>query len=163
MKLRDDAIRFSVTVDWAANVSCYLENQRAGEWRYLTVYDNMKNEFACMASENPLEFIAAGGKIVQILKNGEVQKPIGWDGTGGWIFEVENGDDFVVTTQGPSTDFVIEAAAGNAPLDAYFFKTSDGTVLDVTGMSQIIKGNQGELVYVSARSEERRVGKECRL
>ena len=151
MKLRDDAIRFSVTVDWAANVSCYLENQRAGEWRYLTVYDNMKNEFACMASENPLEFIAAGGKIVQILKNGEVQKPIGWDGTGGWIFEVENGDDFVVTTQGPSTDFVIEAAAGNAPLDAYFFKTSDGTVLDVTGMSQIIKGNQGELVYVSAR------------
>lgn len=152
MKLKASAIRFSITVDYSANVDCYLENQREGAWELLTVYDNMKNEFTIDASQNPLEFIPAeGAEIIQVLKNGVVQSPIGWGGSNGWIFEAENGDEFTLATKGSPTDIVIEAPEGQASLEGYFFKRADGTHVTLTGGRATYSGHLGEMIYVSGR------------
>lgn len=152
MQRKADAVGFSITVDYVGNVQCYLENQRQGAWELLTVYDNSKCDFVIDASQNPLEFVpSAGAEIVSILKNGEPQSPIGWEGTNGWIFEVEDGDQFVVTTKGAPTVVAIEAPEGNAPLDAYFFTKADGTSVSLSGMSADLQGNLGETITVKAR------------
>lgn len=152
MELDASAIRFSLTVDYAPNVSCFLENQREGEWEYLTVYDNVKTNFVIVDSQNPLEFIPAeGAEILQVLKNGEPQIATGWGGSNGWVFVVENGDEFTVTTKGAPTTVAIEAPEGNAPLDAYFFTKADGTSVPLSGMSADFEGNLGETVVVKAR------------
>lgn len=152
MERKADAIGFSITVDYAANVECYLENQRQGAWEYLSLYDNTKCDFVIDASQNPLEFIAAqGAEILSITKNGEPQSPIGWGGSNGWLFEVENGDQFIVTTKGAPTTISLEAPDGNAPLDAYFFTKADGTSISLSGMSATYEGNLGELITVKAR------------
>ncbi len=152
MKMKDSAIRFSITADYAANLSCFLENQRLGNWEVLTVYDNVKTDFVIVAEQNPLEFMAAeGADIVKVIKNGVEQQPIGWEGAGGYVFEVQDGDEFVVTTKGAPTDILLEAAENNAPLQSYFFRRADGSVLDLSGMSATFRGNLGETIRVSAR------------
>lgn len=152
MELDETAIKFSLTVDYAANVSCFLENQREGEWELLTVYDNVKGNFVIVNSQNPLGFIPAeGAEIVQVLKNGEVQLATGWGGTNGYAFEVENGDEFVVSTKGAPTDILIEAPEGNAPLDAYIFKKADGSRIPLSGRSDTYTGNLGEMITLAAR------------
>ena len=152
MSLKDTAILFSITVDYTPNVDCYLENERQGTNELLTLYDGVKTSFAIDASQNPLEFIpTSGAEIVQILKNGEVQSPIGWNGAGGWVFEVENGDNFVVTTKGAPTDILVEAPEGNADLKYYYFTKPDGSQIDLSGMSALLKGNLGETIKVSPR------------
>ncbi len=152
MKIKSTAIRFSLTVDYAPNVSCYLENQREGAWELLTVYDNVKTNFVIVNSQNPLEFIAApGAEILQVLRNGEVMNPTGWGGSNGWVVEVEDGDDFVVSTKGAPTDITIEAPEGNASLESYFFKKADGSEINLSGMTATYTGNLGETIYVSGR------------
>lgn len=152
MELKETAIRFSITVDYSPNVSCVLENQREGAWEYLTVYDNVKTDFAIDASQNPLEFIpAAGAEILQVLKNGEPQLATGWEGSNGYVFVVGDGEEFVVTTKGAPTTITVEAPDGDAPLDAYFFTKSDGSLIALSGMSDSFEGNLGETVYVKAR------------
>lgn len=152
MSLKDTAILFTLTVDFVGNVDCYLENQRAGAYELLTLYDGVKTKFAIESTQNPLEFIAkSGAEIVKVLKNGEPQNPIGWDGTGGWVFEVENGDDFVVTTKGAPTDILVEAPDGNADLKYYYFTRRDGTQIEMSGNSATLSGNLGEVIVVTPR------------
>lgn len=152
MQFKETAIRFSITVDYSPNVSCFLENQREGAREYLTVYDNVKTDFVIEDSQNPLEFIPAeGAEILQVLKNGEPQRATGWGGSNGWVFVVEDGEEFVVTTKGAPTAITVEAPEGNAPLDAYLFTKSDGSSVALSGMSDNFEGNLGEMVYVKAR------------
>ncbi len=152
MQLKATALKFSITVDYAANVDCWLENQRQGEYEKLTVNDNVKTSFAIDASQNPLEFIPAeGAKIVQVLRNGVAQNATGWGGSNGWVFEVEDGDDFSVSTKGTPTDILIEAPEGNAALDAYIFTRNDGSTVSLSGQSATLTGNLGEMINVSER------------
>ena len=152
MQLKATALKFSITVDYAANVDCWLENQRQGEYEKLTVNDNVKTSFAIDASQNPLEFIPAeGAEIVQVLRNGVAQNATGWGGSNGWVFEVEDGDDFSVSTKGTPTDILIEAPEGNAALDAYIFTRNDGSTVSLSGQSATLTGNLGEMINVSER------------
>ncbi len=152
MQLKATALKFSITVDYAANVDCWLENQRQGEYEKLTVNDNVKTSFAIDASQNPLEFIPAeGAEIVQVLRNGVAQNATGWGGSNGWVFEVEDGDDFSVSTKGTPTDILIEAPEGNAALDAYIFTRNDGSNVSLSGQSATLTGNLGEMINVSER------------
>ncbi|MDE6098259.1 MAG: hypothetical protein K2G24_05165 [Muribaculaceae bacterium] len=153
LKLKDSAISFSITVDYAANLSCYLEYQRDGSgWDELTLYNNVKTSFVIGELQNPLEFVPSpGAEIVQILKNGEAQKPIGWNGSNGWVFEVENGDNFVVTTKGAPTEIVFEAPDGQAALESYFFRRADGSEIALSGKTDSYTGYLGETIYVSGR------------
>lgn len=152
MQMKATALRFTLTVDYAANVDCYLENQREGAYELLTVYDNVKAQFAIDASQNPLEFIpATGAEVIQVLRNGVAQNATGWGGSNGWVFEVEDGDDFVVSTKGAPTDITIEAPEGNASLDAYFFTKDDGSRIDLSGQSAVYTGSLGEMIYVTGR------------
>ena len=152
MKMKATALRFSITVDYAANVDCFLENQRQGDYEKLTVYDGVKTSFAIDASQNPLEFIPAeGAEIIQVLKNGVAQNATGWGGSNGWVFEVEDGDEFSVSTKGAPTDILIEAPEGNAALDAYLFTRNDGSTINLSGQSATLSGNLGEMINVSAR------------
>ncbi len=152
MQLKATALKFSITVDYAANVDCWLENQRQGEYEKLTVNDNVKTSFAIDASQNPLEFIPAeGAEIIQVLRNGVAQNAMGWGGSNGWVFEVEDGDDFSVSTKGTPTDILIEAPEGNAALDAYIFTRNDGSTVSLSGQSATLTGNLGEMINVSER------------
>lgn len=154
MKLKATAIRFSITVDYAQNVDCFLESQRqeGAKWQHLKLTDNAKTEFVMDASQNPLEFQpATGAEIVKLLNNGKELQPIGWEGAGGWVYEVKDGDEFVCTTKGAPTDVLIEAPEGNAPLESYFFRRADGSVEALSGMSATLTGNLGEKIMVSAR------------
>jgi hypothetical protein len=152
MQLKATALKFSITVDYAANVDCWLENQRQGEYEKLTVNDNVKTSFAIDASQNPLEFIPAeGAEIIQVLRNGVAQNATGWGGSNGWVFEVEDGDDFSVSTKGTPTDILIEAPEGNAALDAYIFTRNDGSTVSLSGQSATLTGNLGEMINVSER------------
>lgn len=152
MKLSSSAIKFSITVDYAPNVSCYLENQREGAFELLTVYDNVKTDFVIVESQNPLEFMPApGAKVVQVLRNGEVMSPTGWEGSNGYVVEVVDGDEFVVSTQGAPTTIKVEAPEGNASLESYFFKKNDGSEISLSGTSADYTGSLGETIYVSAR------------
>ena len=152
MQLKATALKFSITVDYAANVDCWLENQRQGEYEKLIVNDNVKTSFAIDASQNPLEFIPAeGAEIIQVLRNGVAQNATGWGGSNGWVFEVEDGDDFSVSTKGTPTDILIEAPEGNAALDAYIFTRNDGSTVSLSGQSATLTGNLGEMINVSER------------
>lgn len=154
MKLSDSAIRFSVQVDYPRNIVAYLEWQRNGshDWEVLTLNSGV-NTFAILDDANPLEFMAvAGGEILQVTCNGEVVNPIGWEGTGGYLISVANGDAFTVTTRGPEIEMLVSAASSStADLSAYYFTKSDGTELQLSGRQTTITGNQGEYVYVSPR------------
>lgn len=152
MSLKDTAISFTITVDYVANVDCYLENQRQGAYELLAMYDGVKTSFVIEDAQNPLEFIAkTGAEVVSVLKNGEAQNPIGWNGANGWVFVVENGDDFVVTTKGAPTEILVEAPDGNADLKYYKFTKADGSPVELSGMSATLTGNLGEKIYVSPR------------
>ncbi|MDE6120602.1 MAG: hypothetical protein K2F63_02310, partial [Muribaculaceae bacterium] len=153
MKVKDSALNFSITVDYAANVACYLEYQRDGSgWAELTVYNNVKTSFVIDALENPLEFVAsAGAEILSITKNGVAQKPIGWNGVNGWVFEVEDGDDFVVTTKGAPTEILLEAPNGQASLEGYYFSKADGSQIALSGQTASYTGNLGEMITVAPR------------
>lgn len=146
-----DAIKFSITVDYAPNITASLENQRQGEYTQLTL-NNGKNDFVCLPANSPLEFFATeGASIVAMTRNGETVNPTGWGGSNGWVFELENGDDFVVTTQGKEVDVKLVAPEGNAALDSYFFKNADGDVYKATGMEYTLNVHAGEMIYVSPR------------
>lgn len=152
MQMKATALRFSITVDYAANVDCFLENQRQGDYEKLTVYDGVKASFAIDASQNPLEFIPAeGAEIIQVLRNGVAQNATGWGGSNGWVFEVEDGDEFSVSTKGAPTDILVEAPEGNAALDAYLFTRNDGSTINLSGQSATLTGNLGEMINVSVR------------
>lgn len=76
--LSPDAIQFSVTVDYAPNVTACLENQRQSQYTPLTLKDG-KNEFVCLPANSPVEFSATeGASIVAMTRNGESVNPIGW-------------------------------------------------------------------------------------
>lgn len=152
MQMKATALRFSITVDYAANVDCFLENQRQGDYEKLTVYDGVKTSFAIDASQNPLEFIPAeGAEIIQVLGNGVAQNATGWGGSNGWVFEIEDGDEFSVSTKGAPTDILVEAPEGNAALDAYLFTRNDGSTINLSGQSATLTGNLGEMINVSVR------------
>ncbi|MGM9806301.1 MAG: hypothetical protein ACI3Z7_07745 [Candidatus Aphodosoma sp.] len=149
--LSPDAIQFSVTVDYAPNVTACLENQRQSPYTPLTLKDG-KNEFVCLPANSPVEFSATeGASIVAMTRNGESVNPIGWGGSNGWVFELEDGDDFVVTTQGKEVDVKLTAPEGNTALDNYFFKNAKGNVYKATGIEYLLKVHAGEMIYVSPR------------
>lgn len=151
MGLSPEAVRFSITVDYAPNISAALENQRESAYQWLQLI-NGKNDFACLASNSPLEFFASeGASIVSMTRNGKTVNPIGWGGTNGWVFELEDGDNFVVTTQGKDVDVKVIAPEGNAPLEYYFFTSSTGSTFTPEGMESIIKTHVGEMIYISPR------------
>ncbi len=151
LSVSGDAIKFSITVDYAANISAALEYQREGEWKWLTLRDG-KNDFVCMASESPLEFFAAeGAEIMGMTRNGEPVKAIGWNGANGWVFELEDGDDFVVSTRGRAVTINLTAPEGNVALENYLFTTTDGRTLSPEGMQYPLPAYDGETIYVTPR------------
>ncbi len=151
MSLSPEAIRFSITVDYAPNITAALENQREGEWQWLSLHDG-KNDFVCVAANSPLEIFAAdGASILSMERNGAPVNPIGWGGANGWIYELEYGDEFVVATQGKEVDVKLIAPEGNASLESYTYTTSDGRTLSPEGMEYTIKSHIGETVYVTPR------------
>ena len=77
--------------------------------------------------------------------------PIGWGGANGWIYELEDGGEFVVATQGKEVDVKLIAPEGNASLESYTYTTSGGRTLSPEGMEYTIKSHIGETVYVTPR------------
>lgn len=154
MGVSENAIRFSITVDYAPNLSAFLENQReeGKPWISLDLKDG-KNNFVCLPENTPLGFFeTTGASIVAVTRNGEPASPTGWGGSNGWVFEpLEDGDDFVVTTQGKEVDVELVAGEGYASLDNYFFKNADGKEYKASGMNYMIKVHAGETIYVSPR------------
>lgn len=151
MILDPEAIKFSITVDYAPNLSAALENQREGTYQFLTLKDG-KNNFVCLPDNSPLEFFeTAGAEILGMTRNGEVCNPIGWEGTNGWVYELEDGDAFVVKTKGKPVQVALSAPEGNAPLQSYFFIDSMGNSYTPTGMDDTISTFNGDSIFVTPR------------
>ena len=151
MTLDPEAIKFSITVDYAPNLSAALENQREGAYQFLTFKDGLNN-FVCLPDNSPLEFFATdGAEIVGMTRNGEVCNPIGWNGSNGWVYELEDGDAFVVKTKGKPIQVALTAAEGNAPLQSYFYIDSMGNSYLPTGMDDTITTFNGDTIFVSPR------------
>lgn len=154
MKPSEDALKFTIEIDYPGNINAFLEWQRTGEhpWQMLELATGIKT-FVIESQANPLEFIPVeGGEILQVLRNGEVQQPIGWGGTGGYVFSVSDGDSFSISTRGPEIGVkVVASDMYNATLDAYYFTLNDGSVIKLTGREDTLKGRQGEYIYVSGR------------
>ncbi|MEZ3518983.1 MAG: hypothetical protein K1V75_03475 [Muribaculaceae bacterium] len=151
MSVSGDAIRFSITADYAANITAALESQREGEWKWLTLRDG-KNDFVCMASESPLEFFAAeGAEIISMTRNGEPTKPTGWNGANGWVYELEDGDEFVVSTRGREVTINLTVPEGNPSLENYVYAASDGRKLSPEGMQYALQAYDGEIISVTPR------------
>lgn len=150
-----NAKKFKLKIDYLPNAECFFENGRTEGAKYdpvVPTYSDYETEFLFEASQNPLEIRATeGARILQVTKNGEVTEPIGWNGSNGYIFEVENGDSFAVSTQGVATDVKVTAPEGNIDLKYYYFKKADGTEIALDGMSATFKGNLGEYIYVTPR------------
>lgn len=151
MMLDPEAIKFSITVDYAPNLSAALENQREGAYQFLTLKDGINN-FVCLPDNSPLEFFATdGAEIAGMTRNGEVCNPIGWNGTNGWVYELENGDAFVVTTKGKPIEVALSAPEGNAPLQSYFYIDTKGNSYFPKGMDDTITTFNGDTIFVSPR------------
>lgn len=148
------AKKFKLTIDYLDNAECLFEFQRDGTpyQKVAPQYNNVAAEIMFEDAMNPLEIKPVeGGKIVQVLRNGEVALATGWGGSNGYVFEVEDGDEFVVSTQGPEADIALTVPDGYVDLKYFYFTKSDGTVLNVSGTSATIKGNVGEIINVSPR------------
>lgn len=155
LKEAEGFISFSVTVDYPDNIVAYLEHQRSEEgpgYKRLELKNGV-NKFICEAAANPLEFMAVeGGKILQVTRNGQDAPAIGWGGMNGYVYEVETGDEFVVSTKGPEIGVLVKGMnANSATLDAYYFTRNDGSVIKLEGSEATLTANQGEYIYVSAR------------
>lgn len=153
MAVDENAIKFSITVDYAPNLSVFLENQREGEWISLLLKDG-KNDFICLPENSPLEFFTTeGAEILGITHNGEPAFPTGWGGSNGWVFELENNDAFVVTTLGKEVDVELVVLEGQnyTGLENYYFKNDEGKVYKASGMKDVIKVHAGENITVSPR------------
>lgn len=146
------AIHFSISVDYAPNLTAALENQRQGAYQFLDLKEG-KNDFVCLAENSPLEFFAAdGAEIVSVMRNGEAASPIGNPDAPNWLFDLVDGDDFTVTTRGRLLDITLKAPEDNAPLQSYTYNATDGTVFTPTGMEANIQAHVGTTVYVKPRS-----------
>lgn len=153
LKLAPGVISFKLSVDYPGNVEAYLEYQRDGSnWETLELNEG-ENTFFIKSQANPLEIKeVTGGKILQVLRNGEVALATGWGGVNGYVFEVEDGDVFSVSTEGPEIEVTIKANSDtDASLDAYYFRLADGTDIKLSGREANLKAHQGEYVYVSGR------------
>lgn len=151
MSVSPEAIRFSLTVDYASNITAALERRREGEWQWLSLHDG-RNDFVCVPSDSPLEIFAAdGASVIMVQRNGETVSQTGWGGVSGWIYELEDGDEFVVATQGKEVNVMLTAPEGNASLENYVFTSSDGCVIEPDGMEYTVRAHVGETVYVTPR------------
>ena len=154
MKIADNAVGFSIQVDYPGNLAALLEWGRTGEHapEALDIKSGV-NKFHIVAEASPLAlYPVSGGEILQVVRNGEVAAPIGWEGSGGYVFFVEDGDEFSISTKGPEIEVKVNASSYNtASLQDYFFTRGDGSVVKLEGKEASIKGNQGEYIYVSGR------------
>ena len=152
LRAASNAIRFSITADYAKNLSAVLEYRESDKGAQTLTIGRTKTDFTILEEANPLVFTPVeGGKIIKVTNNGETVNPIGWEGSGGYQIIVENGDNFVVETEGPACEVTVQAVEGGTGLDSFYFTRRDGTVEKLTGTEATLSGKQGEKITVSPR------------
>lgn len=152
LRAASNAIRFSITADYAKNLSAVLQYRESDKGAQTLTIGRTKTDFIIYEEANPLVFTPVeGGKILKVTNNGETVNPIGWEGSVGYQILVENGDNFVVETEGPACEVTVQAVEGGAGLDSFYFTRRDGTVEKLTGTEATLTGKQGEKITVSPR------------
>ncbi len=150
-------LSFTIDPDYAPNVLVML-NAKPDESddAYSYVQLNLSGTTQVVTSEEmqPILFMGDNdAEVVSVTRNGEPvqyrEQGVAW--VSGYASAFADGDLFVVTTKGKDVEFTIKAADNNAPLESYFFKLADGTVLNLSGTEQTVTLPLGSKIYIEGR------------